>query len=71
MASAYRAPSWAANVYTAARSRINIPQLHHAPYFHDGSAPDLPAVVEHYDQWFGLNLTLAQKADLVEYLKSL
>ena len=43
----------------------------HAPYFHDGSAPDLPAVVDHYDALFGLNLTAAQKADLVEYLKSL
>ena len=43
----------------------------HAPYFHDGSAPDLPAVVNHYDRLFGLNLTPAQKADLVEYLKSL
>jgi len=43
----------------------------HAPYFHDGSARDLPAVVNHYDRLFGLNLTPAQKADLVEYLKSL
>jgi hypothetical protein len=43
----------------------------HAPYFHDGSAPDLFAVVEHYDKLFQLNLTAAQKADLVEYLKSL
>jgi hypothetical protein len=45
--------------------------LQHPPYFHDGSAPDLPAVVEHYDQQFGLNLTDDQKLDLVEYLKSL
>ena len=45
--------------------------LQHPPYFHDGSAPDLLAVVEHYDNLFGLNLTSAQKADLVEYLKSL
>jgi len=45
--------------------------LQHAPYFHDGSAPDLLAVVNHYDQLFGLKLTAAQKADLVEYLKSL
>ena len=45
--------------------------LQHPPYFHDGSAPDLPAVVDHYDTRFGLNLTAAQKADLVEYLKSL
>ncbi len=45
--------------------------LQHAPYFHDGSAPDLLAVVNHYDQHFRLNLTAAQKADLVEFLKSL
>lgn len=45
--------------------------LQHAPYFHDGSAPDLAAVVQHYNNFFGLNLTAAQKADLVEYLKSL
>jgi len=43
----------------------------HAPYFHDGSARDLRAVVEHYDGQFGLRLSEAQKADLVEYLKSL
>jgi len=45
--------------------------LQHPPYFHDGSVPDLLGVVEHYDKLFGLNLTSAQKADLVEYLKSL
>jgi hypothetical protein len=45
--------------------------LQHAPYFHDGSAPDLGSVVEHYVRQFGLNLTAAQKTDLVEYLKSL
>jgi hypothetical protein len=39
--------------------------------FHDGSAPDLLAVVNHYNQLFALNLTAAQKADLVEFLKSL
>jgi mono/diheme cytochrome c family protein len=43
----------------------------HPPYFHDGSAPDLLAVVEHYDGLFKLKLSAAQKADLVEYLKSL
>ena len=43
----------------------------HPPYFHDGSAPDLLAVVEHYNNLFGLNLSAVQKADLVEYLKSL
>jgi cytochrome c5 len=45
--------------------------LQHPPYFHDGSAPDLTAVVEHYNRHFGLNLTPAQKTDLVEFLKSL
>lgn len=45
--------------------------LQHPPYFHDGSAPDLLAVVNHYDRHFALNLTAAQKADLVEFLKSL
>jgi mono/diheme cytochrome c family protein len=45
--------------------------LQHPPYFHDGSAADLAAVVEHYDRRFGLNLTAQQKSDLVEYLKSL
>jgi hypothetical protein len=43
----------------------------HPPYFHDGSAPDLPAVVNHYDERFGLNLSAEQKADLVEFLRSL
>ena len=43
----------------------------HAPYFHDGSAPTLEAVVDHYDDFFRLNLTEQQKGDLVEFLKSL
>jgi CxxC motif-containing protein (DUF1111 family) len=43
----------------------------HPPYFHDGSARDLLAVVNHYDAVFSLGLTAAQKADLVEFLKSL
>jgi hypothetical protein len=45
--------------------------VHHAPYFHDGSAPDLLSVVNHYDTVFGLQLTAAQKHDLVEFLKTL
>ena len=43
----------------------------HPPYFHDGSATDLLAVVNHYDKVLSLGLSAAQKADLVEYLKSL
>jgi len=45
--------------------------IHHTAFFHDGSAADLMAVVNHYDTQFNLHLTAAQKADLVEYLKSL
>jgi hypothetical protein len=40
-------------------------------YYHDGRFADLNAVVDHYDQCFGLGLTPAEKADLVQYLKSL
>jgi cytochrome c553 len=43
----------------------------HPPYFHDGSAPTFLAVVNHYDRVLGLNLSAQQKADLVEFLKSL
>jgi hypothetical protein len=40
-------------------------------YYHDGRFATLPDVVQHYDATFGLQLTAAQRADLVEYLKSL
>ena len=43
----------------------------HAPYFHDGSAPDLRAVVDHYVKVLRLPLSERQKADLVEFLKSM
>lgn len=43
----------------------------HPPYFHNGIAPTLEAVVELYDSRKGLGLTAQQKADLVQYLRSL
>jgi hypothetical protein len=43
----------------------------HPPYFHDGSAANLEAVVDHYDRLFALKLNKRQKADLVEFLKTL
>lgn len=43
----------------------------HAPYFHDGSAATLEEVVEHYDSTLNLGLTAQQKADLVQYLRTL
>jgi mono/diheme cytochrome c family protein len=45
--------------------------LQHPPYFHDGSAATLEDVVAHYNTFRSLGLTPAQRADLVEYLKSL
>jgi hypothetical protein len=43
----------------------------HAPYFHDGSAASLSAVVDHYVAALKLTLSPQQKQDLVEYLKSI
>jgi mono/diheme cytochrome c family protein len=43
----------------------------HAPYFHDGSAATLEAVVAHYDRVLTLDLSARQKTDLVAYLKTL
>ena len=43
----------------------------HAPYFHNGSAATLDDVVETYNTRKSLGLTPGQKADLVQYLKSL
>ncbi len=43
----------------------------HAPYFHNGSAATLDDVVNRYDARRSLGLSPAEKADLVQYLKSL
>jgi mono/diheme cytochrome c family protein len=45
----------------------------HAPYFHDGAHATLADVVDHYDSSdvLNTNLSVDEKADLVEYLKSL
>ena len=43
----------------------------HPPYFHNGSAATLEAVVDTYDMRKSLALTATQKSDLVSYLKSL
>jgi mono/diheme cytochrome c family protein len=43
----------------------------HAPYFHDGSAETLGAVVDHYESCLDLGLAPSQRSDLIEYLKSL
>jgi cytochrome c peroxidase len=42
-----------------------------SPYFHDGSAKDLKAVIDFYDQRFKIRLTEKEKADLVAFLATL
>ena len=41
------------------------------PYFHNGSASDLDAVVDFYDTRFEIGLTDDEKADLVAFLRAL
>jgi cytochrome c peroxidase len=41
------------------------------PYFHNGFAADLPAVVEFYDTRFRIGLTEQEKADLAAFLRTL
>jgi hypothetical protein len=55
---------------TPLRGLWNPPQLT-GPYFHDGHATSLAAVVDHYVTLKGLTLSDQQKRDLIEYLKSL
>ena len=40
-------------------------------FYHDGRFATLGDVIEHYDRVLQLRLTEREKADLVEYLKSL
>jgi len=40
-------------------------------FYHDGRFPTLAAVVDHYNDHLKLNLNAQQKADLIEFLKSL
>lgn len=43
----------------------------HPPYFHNGSAATLADVVERYNRRKSLGLSVGQRAELTEYLKSL
>jgi len=42
-----------------------------APYFHNGSAQDLKAVVDFYQQRFGIEFTQQEEDDLVAFLRAL
>jgi hypothetical protein len=50
---------------------LNMAPANQGRFYHDGRFKTLLDVVNSYDQRFGLGLTAAEKADLVEYLKSL
>ena len=41
-----------------------------APYFHNGMAADLKAVVDFYDTRFSIGFTAQEKADLIAFLKA-
>ena len=55
---------------TPLRGLWHPPQLT-GPYFHDGHAATLAAAVDHYVKLKGLTLSAQQRADLIEYLKTL
>jgi mono/diheme cytochrome c family protein len=68
------APEYAARSATKAWRTTPLRGLwQHPPYFHDGSAATLLDVVDHYnnDPRFSLGLNEKEKADLVEFLKTL
>jgi len=66
------APSYASRSATRAYRTTPLRALwQHPPYFHNGSAPTLQAVVETYNSRKSLGLTAQEVSDLVQYLKSL
>jgi mono/diheme cytochrome c family protein len=66
------APSWASRSATKLYRTAPLAGIwQHPPYFHNGSAPTLEAVVETYNARKSLGLTRQEAADLVQYLKSL
>lgn len=66
------APSWASRSATKQYRTAPLRGIwQHPPYFHNGSAPTLQAVVETYNAKKSLGLSATEIADLVEYLKSL
>ncbi|MEO6972689.1 MAG: hypothetical protein ABI135_04605 [Rhodoferax sp.] len=65
-------PSWASRSATKMYRTSPLAGVwQHAPYFHNGSAPTLEAVVQTYNSRKALGLSAAEVSDLTEYLKSL
>jgi hypothetical protein len=53
------------------RALWNTRKIHKGGFYHDGRFASLGAVVDHYNRHFGLGLSSGEKANLIEYLKSL
>jgi cytochrome c peroxidase len=53
------------------RALYDTQKLHKGGFYHDGRFATLADVVDHYDRFFKLRLSAQQKADLIEYLKSI
>ena len=66
------APSYASRTATKQYRTAPLQGLwQHPPYFHNGTAPTLEAVVQTYNTKRSLGLTATQISDLAQYLKSL
>jgi cytochrome c peroxidase len=46
-------------------------KIHKGGYYHDGRFAALRDVVDHYDRHFATRLSDQEKADLIEFLKSI
>ena len=53
------------------RALWDMKKSHKGGFYHDGRFATLMDVVNHYDQHFGLRLSAQEKAELIEYLKSI
>lgn len=56
---------------TPLRALWDMQKIHKGGFYHDGRFATLREVVDHYDSFFKTGLTEGEKADLIEYLKSL
>jgi len=58
-------------VTTPLRALWDMQKMHKGGFYHDGRFAGLMDVVDHYNAFFELALSPSQKADLIEYLKSI
>jgi hypothetical protein len=51
--------------------QVNRVEVHKGGFYHDGRFATLADVVDHYERVLKLGLSMREKNDLVEYLKSI